>query len=243
MALETKSLILADASQGSNIRFTVGMVNPDDHPSLQKIADEMNLAWRKLNVVRIEEDDYLNLFQTAYGLSVTSPEGADNHTKWQELVEFSKEEAENQNKPEIESAPTLGEQKARTQKEFAQQIMRSALQLGASDIHIDMGPKSGMVRLRIDGLLYSKFATPGGQFDLSDIDNRILLKLCGALGASAGVNYEAMLNSPQDGSLILHYKNAAKETLNTRVRFASIPRKIENGDQRGTKVTFVLTRR
>lgn len=248
-ALETKGLILSSsAALDKKITFTIGMVNPNDHPNLQKIADELDEPWRKLKLIKLEMEDFTSLFEAAYGSepsnfqTVTVESG---EKKWHDLVDFKKDESfeEKQQKGETEQAPTLGEQKARTEKEFAQQIMRSALQLGASDIHLDMGPTSGMVRLRIDGILYNKIRTPSGVVDMSDIDNKYLLKVCGAIGASASINYEDMLNKPQDGSLVLHYRNHNKKTLDTRVRFASLPRKIETGDQRGTKVTLRLNQK
>lgn len=248
-ALETRGLILSTGvAPDREEHFTIGMVNPTDQPNLQKIADELDVPWRKLHLVKLETDDFISLFEAAYGteiLNFESDGSAIGDKKWHELVDFRKDDSndEEQKKNETEQAPTLGEQKARTEKEFAQQIMRSALQLGASDIHLDMGPTSGMVRLRIDGVLYNKIRTPSGLVDMSDIDNKYLLKVCGAIGASAGINYEDMLNKPQDGSLVLHYKNQNKETLDTRVRFASLPRKIETGDQRGAKVTLRLNQK
>lgn len=248
-ALETKGLILSSGfTSGSEETFTIGMVNPTDQPNLQKIADELDVPWRKLHLVKIEPVDFISLFEAAYGADAAdfqSESGENGDKKWHDLVDFRKDDANDgkQKKGENEQAPTLGEQKARTEKEFAQQIMRSALQLGASDIHLDMGPTSGMVRLRIDGVLYNKIRTPSGLVDMSDIDNKYLLKVCGAIGASSGIDYEVMLNKPQDGSLVLHYKNHSKESLDTRVRFASMPRKIETGDQRGSKVTLRLNQK
>lgn len=248
-ALETQGLILSSSlTSGSEKTFTIGMVNPEDQPSLQKIADEVEVPWRKIHLVKLEQDDFINLFEATYGIDLTDLQSKNDGTgekKWHELVEFRKDDPteKKSKKNETQRTSTLGEEKARTEKEFAQQIMRSALQLGASDIHLDMGPTSGMVRLRIDGVLYNTIRTPSGLVDMSDIDNEYLLKVCGAIGANANVNYEDMLNKPQDGSLVLHYKNHNKETLETRLRFASLPRKIENGNQRGSKVTLRLNQK
>lgn len=245
---QTQGLVMeVHQKSDENNEFRVGMVDPSNQVNVQRIADALDVPWRKLELVKISSEEFLESFSTAYGV-VFKTDGneknfSDNQYKWNELVEFKTENAETAKPSEEQQAPSLGETKARTEKEYAEQILRTALQLNASDVHFDMGPINGMVRLRIDGVLYSKFRTAHGEFDFSDINNRTLLKICAAIAYSAHIDYNDMLNQPQDGSLVLKYHAPNKETKETRIRFASIPRKIETGDQRGVKVTLRLNQK
>lgn len=255
-ANETRALVLNANTETEAKEFTVGMVDTKDHPSLQKIADELEVNWRKITVVSISEDDFENLFLTAYGVPFQkndSEEETENKTKWHHLVDFNTAGSggSSENKSATAAAatgaavhtPSLGERKAQSEKELAEQILRTAMFINASDVHFDMNPSTGTVRLRHDGILYSNIHTSRGEVDFSGIDKRTFLKICGALAAMAKVNYDDMLNAPQDGSFELAYREDGKKLKKTRVRFASIPRKIEEGDQRGVKVTLRLNQK
>ena len=242
-ALKAQALILDYDENEKGKKISLGMTDPTNQPNLQMVADELSTHWQNLEVVKLDADHYNNLFQVAYGKTANQNESelAADSKNWKDLVDFGNaaDDEDETVQKHAEPIASLGEAKARTAKDFVQQIMRTALQIGASDLHFDMGPKTGMVRFRIDGILYNKFRTSFGHFDFSEVENKTLLSMCGALAASAKINYEDILKKPYDSSLYLHNKIQGK-TRKTKVRFASVKREVETGDGRGVKVTLRL---
>lgn len=238
-AREMESLILNIQSGRDEKIYTIGMVEPTNQPNVQKLADELDVPWRRLVITRLEADDFRELFSTAYGIGIPAEESlSEDGKKWQDVINFHKETENTAEAAATEETHSLGDKKAENPKELGEQIIRTAIEQKSSDIHFDMGPTHGMVRIRIDGCLYSRIQTRGEIIDFSELPNSLVLSVCGAFAAKAGIDFNDMLNSPQDSSFVLPYTDSKKQAKKTRIRFASLPRVVESGDQRGVKVTL-----
>lgn len=235
---QTQSVVMNIQDEGGEKIYTVGMVEPTNQPHLQKIADALDVSWRKLVIAKLEPEDFRELFVVAYN-SVFETDEEKRNVKvqtWEDLIDFHKE-TNTDKETVLEDSHALGDKQPENAREMGEQIIRTAIEQKASDIHFDMGPQDGMVRMRIDGRLYSKIRTKNREVDFSKLPNDLVLKMCGAFGAKAGIDFNDLLNKPQDGSFVLPYRDQ-KAAKKTRIRFGCLPRKIEAGDQRGVKVTL-----
>ena len=246
-AKDNQSIIVNLKEANGEEHFTVGMVEPDNFIKLQKVADALEKNWQKLNVVALKPNEFVDFFDVAYGISIagansSSGEAENDDQKsddkdWQELVNFKVPETTTENQQnEVAQTATFGEKKADSARELAEQILRTALTLGASDVHIEMGPVDGQIRVRIDGILYSKF----GGHNFSRVPNKVILQICGAIAASAKIDYNDLLNKVNDGTSVLNYRDKEGKPQTTRVRFASLLRKTDQGDGRGVDLTLRL---
>ena len=55
---QTQSVVMNIQDEGGEKIYTVGMVEPTNQPHLQKIADALDVSWRKLVIAKLEPDSH-----------------------------------------------------------------------------------------------------------------------------------------------------------------------------------------
>jgi type IV pilus assembly protein PilB len=152
-------------------RLVLAMANPLDH---QAIEDVQFASSRQVQPVVASRTEILFGIEEHYSsgnpaAEVTKAVGGDDvslHADGPDVLNLDRTDP--MRSPEIESSPTVA---------LCSEIIRGAVTLQASDIHVEPGPCEVRVRLRVDGVLRDHLQLPGwmGPALLSRI--KILAKL------------------------------------------------------------------
>lgn len=173
--------------------FLVGMVDPQDIYAVDELT---TILKRPLRLALVAESDLLATFDLIY-----------RHTG--EIAGFAEELSAELHRTDFELSQ-LGTGLAATDApvvKFLQSLFEDAVQVGASDIHIEPDEKVLRIRLRVDGVLQEQIIK----------ENRIASALSQRLKLMAHLNI-AEKRLPQDGRFSIKVKN---HTLD--VRLSTLP--------------------
>ncbi len=189
-----RAILLSDTPEG----FLVGMVDPQDINAVDGLSA---LLKRPLQFALVAEDDLLKIFNMVY-----------RHTE--QIVGFAEELSAELHKTDFDVKQLgvgLGASDAPVVK-FLQSLFEDAVQVGASDIHIEPEENIVRIRQRIDGVLYEQVIK----------EERIAAALCQRLKLMARLNI-AEHRMPQDGRFSIKVKNH-----NIDVRLSVLP--VQSGE-------------
>jgi MSHA biogenesis protein MshE len=175
-------------------QYLVGMVDPLD---IFAIDELYSILKKPIKVAIVSEKELLYTLDQLY-------------RRTEEITEFAgKLASELQHAPEVKIDDTLKQQDPFVSK-LLNSVFEDAIQIGASDVHIEPTENTLHIRLRVDGLLQDQVIPLDG-------NNGIPLALAQRLKLMAGLNI-AERRLPQDGHFVTTVRNVKID-----VRLSTMP--------------------
>lgn len=186
---QSRAIVLKDDGNS----YTVGMVDPQDLFAVEDIERVLN---RKINIALIREDDLLAILDTVY-------------RRTEEITHFAETLSQELKPSEVIATfdTTDTAQKDLPVVNLLRSIFEDAVQVNASDIHIEPGENILRIRLRIDGVLQEQIIE----------EKAITSALVQRIKMMSGLNI-AEKRLPQDGRFSIKVKNKKLD-----VRVSTIP--------------------
>jgi type II secretory ATPase GspE/PulE/Tfp pilus assembly ATPase PilB-like protein len=212
---ERHRAIILDCDETNH--YTIGMVHPSSLGRME-LANLLNVSSQTVNVMQLMPGAYEQFFQIAYNNEDKDNSEADNNRESPRMLRSWNEVDPSANHSAVEAEDEQEEnfdiRETRNLRDGMKLILREAFAVGASDIYLEQGEKSGRIRFRINDVIHSYS---------SDIPLERMRGLINTLAHDANVSDAGLKHRIYSAAIKIKVRRADGEIVRTKYRIEFCP--------------------